>query len=165
MISGNSKGVNNRHVRFGSITSAGKGCNGQCTYMASHRKSIVKNLIGRKYYFQTFKQKDFEIFLAGQAVLQMSQISRLCVIAFMSYQMFLRIQLNVYILYSEPILMILLRQLTTDCNNNRTDKRFVSRFIKIPRDSRFLDSKFPLGISLFWIPVGVRPLVLATNIW
>ena len=34
MIIGNSKGVNNRHVRFGSITSLGKGCNGHCTYMA-----------------------------------------------------------------------------------------------------------------------------------
>ena len=33
---------------------------------------------------QTFEQ-DFEIFLAGQAVLQMSQISRSCVIASMSY--------------------------------------------------------------------------------
>ena len=32
---GNSKGVNNRHVQFGSITSSGKGCNGHCTYMAS----------------------------------------------------------------------------------------------------------------------------------
>ena len=35
MIIGNSKGVNNRHVRFGSITSSGKGCNGHCIYMAS----------------------------------------------------------------------------------------------------------------------------------
>ena len=34
---------------------------------------------------QTFEQKNYEIFLAGQAVLQMSQISRLCVIASMSY--------------------------------------------------------------------------------
>ena len=35
MIIGNSKGVNNRHVQFASITSSGKGCNGPCTYMAS----------------------------------------------------------------------------------------------------------------------------------
>ena len=35
MIIGNSKGVNNRQVRFGSITSSGKGSNGHCTYMAS----------------------------------------------------------------------------------------------------------------------------------
>ena len=35
MIIGNSKDVNNRHVRFGFITSSGKGCNGHCTYMAS----------------------------------------------------------------------------------------------------------------------------------
>ena len=34
---------------------------------------------------QTLEQKDFEIFLADQAVLQMSQISRSCVIASMSY--------------------------------------------------------------------------------
>ena len=34
---------------------------------------------------QTFEQNDFEIFLAGQAVLQMCQISRSCVIASMSY--------------------------------------------------------------------------------
>ena len=37
-----------------------------------HRKSIVKILIGHKYYVKLFEQKDFEIFLAGQAVLQMS---------------------------------------------------------------------------------------------
>ena len=49
-----------------------------------HRKCIVKILIGCKYC-QIFEQKDLEIFLAGQAVLQMSQISRLCVIASMSY--------------------------------------------------------------------------------
>ena len=47
-----------------------------------HRKCIVKILISHKYYFE---QKDFEIFLAGQAVLQMSQISGSCVIASMSY--------------------------------------------------------------------------------
>ena len=50
-----------------------------------YRKSIVKILIGRKYYVKHFEQKDFEIFLAGQAVLQMSQILSLCVIASMSY--------------------------------------------------------------------------------
>ena len=50
-----------------------------------HRKCIVKILIDCKYYVKHLKQQDFEIFLAGQAVLQMSQISRLCVIASMSY--------------------------------------------------------------------------------
>ena len=50
-----------------------------------HRKCIVKILIDRKYYVKHLKQKDFDIFLAGQAVLQMSQISRLCVVASMSY--------------------------------------------------------------------------------
>ena len=39
-------------------------------------------LIGYKYYVE---QKDFEIFLVGQAVLQMSQISRSCETASMSY--------------------------------------------------------------------------------
>ena len=34
---------------------------------------------------QTLEQKDFEIFLAGQAVLPMSQISRSCAIESMSY--------------------------------------------------------------------------------
>ena len=34
---------------------------------------------------QRFEQKHFEMFLAGQAVLQMSQISRSCIIASMSY--------------------------------------------------------------------------------
>ena len=34
---------------------------------------------------QTFEHKDFEIFVAGQAVLQMSQVSGSCVIASMSY--------------------------------------------------------------------------------
>ena len=73
MIIGKSKGVNNRHVQFGSITSSGKGCNGHCSVWLPHRKCIVKILIGCKY---NAEQKDFEIFLAGQAVLQMSQISR-----------------------------------------------------------------------------------------
>ena len=45
---------------------------------------MVKNLIDRKYC-QTFEQKGFEIFLEGQAVLQMSQISRSYLIASMSY--------------------------------------------------------------------------------
>ena len=44
MIIGNRKGVNNRDIRLGSITSSGKGSNGHCTYMASHRKCIVKYL-------------------------------------------------------------------------------------------------------------------------
>ena len=35
MIIDNSKGVNNRHVWFGSISISGKSCNGHCTYMAS----------------------------------------------------------------------------------------------------------------------------------
>ena len=37
-----------------------------------HRKCIVKILIGHKYYVKHLNKKDFEIFLAGQAVLQMS---------------------------------------------------------------------------------------------
>ena len=44
----------------------------------------MKILIDHKYC-QTFEQQDFEIFLVDQAVLQMSQIPRLCVIASMSY--------------------------------------------------------------------------------
>ena len=59
MIIGNSKGVNNRHVRFGSITSSGKGCNGHCTYMASHRKCTMKILIGHKYYVKHLNKKYF----------------------------------------------------------------------------------------------------------
>ena len=47
-----------------------------------HRKCIVNILIGHKYYVRHLNN---EIFLAGQAVLQMSQISRSSVIAFMSY--------------------------------------------------------------------------------
>ena len=35
MKSGDSKGVNNRHIWFGSITSLGKGCNGHITFMVS----------------------------------------------------------------------------------------------------------------------------------
>ena len=47
-----------------------------------HREYIVNILIGHKYYV---RHLDFEIFLADQAVLQMSQISRSCVIVSMSY--------------------------------------------------------------------------------
>ena len=35
MIGGDIKGANNRHMRFGSNTSLGKGCNGYCTFKAS----------------------------------------------------------------------------------------------------------------------------------
>ena len=35
IINGDSKGVNYRHVQFGSITSLGKHCNGHCTLMVS----------------------------------------------------------------------------------------------------------------------------------
>ena len=80
MIIGNSKGVNDRHIQFGSITSSGKGYNGHCTYMASHRKCIVKVLIGSKYYVKHLNKKILK--LVGQAV---RQISRSCVIASMSY--------------------------------------------------------------------------------
>ena len=36
MISSDSKGVNSRHARFGSIKSLGKGCNVLRIFMASH---------------------------------------------------------------------------------------------------------------------------------
>ena len=41
----------------------------------------MKILIGRKYYVKHLNNKIMKYFLAGQAVLQMSQISRLRVIA------------------------------------------------------------------------------------
>ena len=50
-----------------------------------YMKCIVKILIGHKHYVKHLNKKDFEIFLAGQAELQMSQISRSCVITSMSY--------------------------------------------------------------------------------
>ena len=63
-----------------------------------HRKCMGKSLIGCKCCakYLNERKKDFEIFLVGQGVLQMSQISRSCVIESMS--VFLRIQLNVCIL-------------------------------------------------------------------
>ena len=67
MISGDSKGVNNNHVWFGSIKKSGKGCNGCCTLMASHMKCLVKILIGHKYCVRHLNKKIFEICLAGQA--------------------------------------------------------------------------------------------------
>ena len=50
MINGDSKGVNNRHAQFGSITSSGRDCNGQYILWLLHRKCMVKILIGNKYY-------------------------------------------------------------------------------------------------------------------
>ena len=41
-----------------------------------------KSLTERKYYV---RYEDFEKIFLGQAVLQISQISRSCVVAFMSY--------------------------------------------------------------------------------
>ena len=47
----------------------------------SHRKCMVEILIGCKYCVRHLNEK---ILIAGQAVLQMSQISKSCVIASMS---------------------------------------------------------------------------------
>ena len=82
----------------GSITSSGKGRNGHHTFVASHILlwlpihfcGFPQEMFGENFDWplilcQTFERKDFEIFVAGQAVLQMSQISRSCVIASMSY--------------------------------------------------------------------------------
>ena len=85
MISGDRKGVNNRHVQFGSITNSGKGYNGHCTFMVSPQEMHGENFDWQKVLCQTFERKDFETFLAGQAVLQMRQISRSRVIASMNY--------------------------------------------------------------------------------
>jgi len=51
----------------------------------SHRKCMGKSLIGCKCCVKYLNKKDFEIFLVGQGVLQVSQISRSCVIVSMSY--------------------------------------------------------------------------------
>ena len=82
MINGDIKGVNNRHVQFGSITSSGKGYNRHCILWLPHRKCVVKILIDGKYYVRHLNEK---ILIAGRAVLQVCQISRLCAIAFMGY--------------------------------------------------------------------------------
>ena len=44
MINGDSKGVNNRHIQFGSITSLGKSCNGYCTFMTSLYEMYGENI-------------------------------------------------------------------------------------------------------------------------
>ena len=48
MISSDNKGVNNRHVWFGSTTILGKGHSGYSTLWLSRRKRMVKILIGCK---------------------------------------------------------------------------------------------------------------------
>ena len=73
MISGDSKGVNNRHAWFGSIGSSEKGCNEHCTFMVFPLEMYGKNLIGHKYYARRLNEKILK------------QILRLCVIASMSY--------------------------------------------------------------------------------
>ena len=59
MINDDRKGVNNRHLQFGSITSLGKGCNRHCILWLSHRKCIVKILIGCKYYVRYLNENIF----------------------------------------------------------------------------------------------------------
>ena len=56
MIIGNSKGVNNRHVQFGSIIyKFGKGDVMETVLIwLPHRKCIVKILIGCKYYVKHY---------------------------------------------------------------------------------------------------------------
>ena len=78
MIIGNSKGVNNRHIRFGSITSLGKGCNGHCTYMASHRKCIVKILIGCKYYVKHLNKRFWNIFSGSSSTTNEPNFKIMC---------------------------------------------------------------------------------------
>ena len=62
MIIGNSKGVNNRHVRFGSITSSGRAVMDTVLIWLPHRKCIVKILIGRKYYVKHLNKKILKFF-------------------------------------------------------------------------------------------------------
>ena len=69
MIIGDSKGVNNRHVYFGSIKRAVMDLT---LLWLPLRKCMVNSLIGYKYYVRHLKKR----FLAGQAILQISQISR-----------------------------------------------------------------------------------------
>ena len=73
MISGNnSKGVNNRHVWFISITSSRKDCNEYCTFMASPYETYGGNFDWLYINIMSdiaFEQKDLEILLVGQAVL------------------------------------------------------------------------------------------------
>ena len=59
MISGNSKGVNNRHVQFGSITRSGKGYNGHCAYMASPLEMFCENF---EYYVRHLNKKILKYF-------------------------------------------------------------------------------------------------------
>ena len=57
MIIANSKGVNNGHVRFGSITSLGKAVMDVVLIFLPLRKCIVNFLIGRKYYVKHLNKK------------------------------------------------------------------------------------------------------------
>ena len=57
--SGDGKDINNRHVQFGSFTGSGKDCDRHCTFMAPHRKCMVKILIGCKYCVRHLNEKIF----------------------------------------------------------------------------------------------------------
>ena len=59
MISGNSKGVNNRHARFGSITSMVRTVEDTVLLWLPHRKCMVKILIGCKYCVRHLNEKIF----------------------------------------------------------------------------------------------------------
>ena len=50
-----------------------------------HRKCMVKTLIGCKYCVSYLNEKNLEMCLASSAVLQLSQILRSCVNAFLSF--------------------------------------------------------------------------------
>ena len=80
MISGNSKGVKKDMYGLAPLQVQERAVIDTVLIWLPRRTCIVKILISRKYLCQTFERKDFEIFLVGQAVLQMSQISRSCVI-------------------------------------------------------------------------------------
>ena len=62
MIIGNSKGVNNRHIQFGSIQVQEWAVMDNVLIWLPHRKCIVKILIGRKYYVKHLNKKILKCF-------------------------------------------------------------------------------------------------------
>ena len=60
MIIGNSKGVNNRHVRFGSITSSERAVMDTVLIWLPHRKcTYCEILIGHEYYVKHLNKNIF----------------------------------------------------------------------------------------------------------
>ena len=78
MINGDSKGVNNRHVWFGSITIRENTEMNTVFLWLPHRKCMVKILIDHKYYVRHLNEKILKYFSGPSSTTNESTFKIMC---------------------------------------------------------------------------------------